>query len=258
MKKFGELVLNYLKRQWWYYILLLLSSIYVFVYRNDIYELSKLNAKNLIFIIWLVLLLLPLLSEIEIFGVKIKKEIDEAKSEIRALGFQIADLKLSNNNSNVTNNYLAPLPSKEDIQKYSDRHVNQVNKEINPNEFDLSKDVEKMTSDISQQTIYLFQIRFMLEKLMLSLCEKVGYNSLPVMHKMLPVLLEHDLINEEDRDLINKIYRITSRGIHGEIISNDYINFVRSVYPDLHMRLANALNNKVKETYRQYNFSELQ
>jgi hypothetical protein len=81
--KFKGKIISYLKNNWWYLILLSLSTIYITYYRDDIYQLEKLNAKNLIFIVWLVLLLFPLFSEMELFGLRLKREIDKAKAEVK-------------------------------------------------------------------------------------------------------------------------------------------------------------------------------
>lgn len=73
MKLFMKKLWKLIKTKCWYIILLVLSSTYVWCYRFDIYELKELNARNLIFILWLILLLLPLFSEMKLLGVKIKK-----------------------------------------------------------------------------------------------------------------------------------------------------------------------------------------
>ncbi len=88
----------------------MLSSTYVWCYRFDIYELKELNARNLIFILWLILLLLPLFSEMEFLGVKIKKEVqketEEVKGLLQNLQTQVNQLQLTNsvaNNINLSN-----------------------------------------------------------------------------------------------------------------------------------------------------------
>ena len=87
----GEKIKLTLKKRWWYFFLLIISSIYIFVYRYDIYQMTDLNAHNLIFILWLVLLALPLFSEIEIGSVKLKKEIEQTRTEVKE---SIGELKL--------------------------------------------------------------------------------------------------------------------------------------------------------------------
>lgn len=90
--QFIEKALEILKKNVWYLFLLLISSIYIFINRNDIYQLTKLNVHNLIFILWLVLLILPLFSEIEIGSVKLKKELEKTRTEVKE---SIQELKVS-------------------------------------------------------------------------------------------------------------------------------------------------------------------
>ena len=76
--KFIKKVLELMLKHWWYVFLLIISSIYVFIYRNDISQLTELNAQNLIFILWLVLLVLPLFESFEGFGVRVSRnKIDQ-------------------------------------------------------------------------------------------------------------------------------------------------------------------------------------
>ena len=106
-----EKIISFLKKRWWYIILIIASSAYVFYYRNEIYQLTNFTAQNLIFILWLVLLIFPLFSEVEIGNVKLKKEIEQTRSEIKAstseLRLQIMELRISNSNTVVVNQPLA-------------------------------------------------------------------------------------------------------------------------------------------------------
>lgn len=72
-----------LKKRGWHIFLLIISSAYVYIYRYDIYQMTELNAQNLIFILWLILLGLPLFSEIEIGSIKLKKEIEQTRTELK-------------------------------------------------------------------------------------------------------------------------------------------------------------------------------
>lgn len=46
-------------------------------------QLKELNAKNIIFILWIFLLAFPLFSEMEILGIKVKKEVEKATEEVK-------------------------------------------------------------------------------------------------------------------------------------------------------------------------------
>ena len=67
----------------WYTFLLVLSTSYLVYYRFDIYELDTINARNLIFLLWLLLLAFPLFSELEFLGIKVKKEVEKATEDVK-------------------------------------------------------------------------------------------------------------------------------------------------------------------------------
>lgn len=70
---------------------------------------------------WLVLLGLPLFSTIEIGNIRIQKEVEQTRAEVKEsigeLRLQILDLKIANSNYNtlVVNNQ--PLPSKDELSQ---------------------------------------------------------------------------------------------------------------------------------------------
>lgn len=219
-----------IKKRWWYIFLVIISSIYVFVCRNDIFQMTELNAKNLIFILWLILLILPLFSEIEIGSVKLKKEIEQTRADVKEsvgeLKHQILDLKISNNNAMYVYNY-QPLPSRDELSQL------QMNIKPEDNEHILTTDEPKIPND----NVYLFKVRLDLEKQLSALCNlfqyEVRYNERRTMYSMVQFLIQHEVINRNTAELIREILNIANRGVHGEIIDNDYISFVKKTYPKI-------------------------
>lgn len=80
-KPLWEFVKNKSKKNYWYFFLLTISSIYVYRYRYDIYQMTELDAHNLVFILWIILLGLPLFSQIEVGNIKLKREIEQNRNE---------------------------------------------------------------------------------------------------------------------------------------------------------------------------------
>lgn len=76
----------------WYILLLILSSIYVY---NNFEQLAEqcficlFNGNSLIFILWIILLFIPLFDSIEGYGFKFNKEQDELDKEIKDLGNRV-------------------------------------------------------------------------------------------------------------------------------------------------------------------------
>lgn len=230
--QFIEKALEILKKNVWYLFLLLISSIYIFINRNDIYQLTKLNTHNLIFILWLILLILPLFSEIEIGSVKLKKELEktrtEVKESIQELKLQILDIKIANSNTFVVNNQ--PLPSKDELS--------QLQKDIEYNNSNLSS--ENLDFNIPKENLYLFQVRLSLEKRLSALCTFFQYEERKTTYAMVPFLVKHEVFDRKTAELIREIINIANRGVHGEIIDKDYVNFVMKTYPAIKQSLDDA------------------
>ena len=76
----------------WYILLLILSSIYVY---NNFEQLAEqcficlFNGNSLIFILWIILLFIPLFDSIEGYGFKFNKEQDELGMEIKDIGNRV-------------------------------------------------------------------------------------------------------------------------------------------------------------------------
>lgn len=247
--KLKEMIVSYFKQKCWYIVLLISSTIYILYCKNDIYQLKEFNATNLIFILWLVLLLLPLFSEMEFFGIKLKKEVEKAKTEVKEnlndLRMQIMDLKISNSNANTINFGNGFLPTEQKLKELFDEFLTNPNTiddklsglESNPQN-DISTEPRVQSNiDIAEESIYLFKVRLMLEKTLTDLCEKTGYNDHKSMVEMIRHLNRCTVIDAKTVDLINQIIKIANRGIHGEIVSNEYIDFIKRVLPELQKQL---------------------
>lgn len=237
--KIKESIVSFLKKKWWYLILLIASSIYVWVYRHEIYQLKEFNAMNLVFILWLVLLLLPLFSELEFFGVKLKKEVEKAKSEVKEnlndLRLQLMDLKISNSIANTIQIGSAPLASEKELGE-----LKKMLDEMRSESKESGKEVKDVDFGVSEQSTYLFKARLGLEKVLSELCEKTDYSGNKNMRQMLRHLNMCELINGATADLISQVIQIANRGVHGEIVSKEYIDFVQQALPEVHQLLEEA------------------
>lgn len=218
-------ILSVLKKHWWYIFLLLISTAYVVKYRYEIYQMTELNAQNLVFILWIILLGMPLFSEIEIGNIKLKKEIEQTRAEVKEsigeLKYQILDMKISNSNSNtfVVNN--PPLPSRDELSQLQ-KHA----------EYDNAARTETNSDfNISEDNVYLFQVRLSLEKQLSALCNMFQYSDRRSMYSMVQFLIQHEVLDRNIAGLIREVINIANRGVHGEIIDDEYLQFIKKTYP---------------------------
>lgn len=226
-----EKIVAILKKKWWYILLTLSSSFYIFLHRYEISQLSDLNAQNLIFILWIVLLILPLFSEIEIGSVKLKREVErtcsEMKEAINELRLQIVDFKVSNSNTVVIGQSLATKAELSELEKNLENSQQNV----------LSQET---FIDVPDDNVFLFQVRLILERLLSSLCDKYGCTERKSPMQMVHFLTKHEVINGNIAGLIIEVMKIANRGVHGEIVSKEYISFVRKVFPSIKSDLEKA------------------
>lgn len=84
----------------WYVILLLVTTIYVICNYSDIVEVSllkRIDVRSLIFILWIVLLVLPLFESFEGFGVRVSRnKVDQKQltEDIKNMTNQLIDDKI--------------------------------------------------------------------------------------------------------------------------------------------------------------------
>lgn len=238
LSKLAKRILSVCKKHWWYIFLLLISTAYVVKYRYEICQMTELNAQNLIFILWLILLGMPLFSEIEIGNIKLKKEIEQTRAEVKEsigeLKYQILDMKISNSNSNtvVVNN--RPLPSRDEmsqLQKHAESD-NSVGTAAN----------SELDSNISEDNVHLFKVRLSLEKQLSALCNMFQYSDHRSMYSMVQFLIQHEVLDRNIAGLIREIINIANHGVHGEIIDDEYLQFIDKTYPVVKSALEKEYN----------------
>lgn len=243
MKSFFSKVWEFIKKKCWYIILLTSSSTYVWYYRYEIYQLKEINAHNLIFLLWLLLLLLPLFSEMEFLGVKVKKEVEKATEEVKEslqnLQTQLNQIQLTNSVATNFNFNNTLLPSEQKIEE-----LLQMVRELQS-----TYPGTNMVSDNSamvdgDKNVFLFKVRLDIETSLRELCEKIGHYDRIPMIKMIQLLNRAEVINGITYDLIGQVIKIANRGVHGEIVSAEYVTFVEKTYPEI-MRQLKAASSRL-------------
>lgn len=201
--------------------------------------MTDLNAHNLIFILWLILLALPLFSEIEIGNVKLKREIEQTRTEVKEsigeLKLQLLDIKIANSNSNtfVVNNNQPLLPKDK---------LSQLQKDVKPDNLSPSSENIALDFNIPEENIFLFEVRLSLEKQLVALCNFFQYDQRRTQYAMVQFLVQHEVFDCKTAELIREIINIANRGVHGEIVDDAYIRFVKNIYPIIKKTLDKQYN----------------
>lgn len=150
--------------------------------------------------------------------------MEEVKDKVCTLQEQVAQLQISNSVANNINFGNAPLPSE---QKVSEPVIEPMNAEENKN-------------------MLLFNIRLNIETSLHELIGKIGYEDktfLSIM-KMIHILSNAEIIDGMTCDIISQVIKIANRGVHGEIVSDEYVTFVKETYPEI-MRQLKVASSKL-------------
>lgn len=261
MVNFFASVWGYIKRKWWYLLLLIGSTCFVCFNGQTILEsdFEKFTPITLVFILWLALLLLPLFSEMEFLGIKLKKEVEEVKTEVKErlsdIKMQMLDLKINTSfANNIQIGSAQPLASEKELDDLK-QEVLEIRKQNNYTE------IQNVDYGVSKQTIQLFQTRLALEKVLREICERIGCKAGLGYGPMLRELSKRELIHGKLLDLTHQIINITNRGIHGEIVSQEYIDFISTAFPDVFFtfsQLLKDLNSNVCPRCKTRNISQFE
>lgn len=250
---FPKWIWNQIKAKKWYTFLLVLSTSYLVYYRFDIYDLETINARNLIFLLWLLLLAFPLFSELEFLGIKVKKEVEKATEEVKEslqnIQAQITQVQMTNKISPSFNFGSDPLATEKKMDALL-RAVEDL-QQSRTNEIPETK----YHSKNEDKSVFLFKIRLEIETTLRELCEKTGYIERTSITQMVRYLNRTEVLSGTTCELIHEVNKIANRGVHGEIVSDEYIKFVEEAYPKIMSQLKNAVNRLTLETCPRCHYS---
>ncbi len=187
-----------------------------------------------IFLVFTALVLFPVFSEIEFFGIKLKKEFENLKNEIN---INVSDIKneIRNSQSQVINQTIEvfgqPSPDSElpEIEKEIERLVKTKSTVdgIRPENY------VKGRIDVSEDNIRLFKVRYNIEKqlrgMWIQRFENSPYVSPKGYQSIIRVVQDLRTLEIIDNNLFNilrEIISICNYSIHGGIVTGDQLKFV--------------------------------
>jgi len=232
---------NWLKIIWW--IVLIIVLLTLLFLKIDIIIADNGNFFDIvIFLVLVVLLVAPLFQEVELLGFRIKRELDQFKSEVRE---NIINLRSDIQNSidlNASYNpqiYFgssAPPPSDSKIHDITGPFRQILEETLESYGIERPTD-EEVDFEISSTSEYLFKVRHAIEKELRNVWndrfgDRVSRRPVPI-HHIIKTLIEAGLISPKLGSVIREVYAICSPAVHGEEVSDDQVEFVQNVAPDL-------------------------
>ena len=192
-------------------------------------------------IFFAILILLPFVSEVSAFGITVKRQIEEVKKELKQnikdetqiLRNDIVALGISNRlTSNVLVQAGLPNPPPDSdlniIKEQIAEMVRDIQQQRGINELSFR---ENTASDIAFQQRY--QVEKELKRIWSTRVKNGDFARYPPFSRMVDELAQYELITYSFGKLLKDVYAVASTAVHGDEPSQEKVNFLREVAPEI-------------------------
>ena len=228
---------NWFKIAWWI-ILLLLTGTILFNRYEDITNGKSVLADIFIFLIFVALMLVPIFSEIDFFGLKLKKEIDELKTD---LNIKFGDIKneIKNSQSQTLNQTIqaygqyGPPPPDSKLAELEEEIERIVKAKLYEHGVLIEQPQLASRIDVPDDNLLMFKVRFNLENELRRIWEQrfneksndQKYRHKPTF-KIIQDLTKFEIIDNNFYGILREILAICNYSIHGEKVTENQVEFV--------------------------------
>ncbi|MFC0878839.1 hypothetical protein ACE01N_19745 [Saccharicrinis sp. FJH2] len=227
---------NWFKIIWWILLLGLTGTI-LFKRFEAITSGQSVPVDIFVFLIFIVLMLVPIFSEIEFFGIKLKKELNQLKDD---LDIKFGDIKNEIKNSqtqtvNQTFQTLGPPPPDNKLPELQDEIERILSvKFYTHGAVAVSKDAKIASRiDVPEDNLLMFQVRYNIEKQLRRIWEERFNRTefddrirhIPIT-RIIQELSKSEIINGNFYGILREILSICNYAIHGEKVTENQISFV--------------------------------
>ena len=197
-------------------------------------------------IIWLALALVPLFSEINLFGIKLKQNIEDLKDVVNQQ-FNALQTEVRTNIRTEFNPQISFPPPPSDSQLPDlEAHVQLAIENALKDKGVTTSQAQLPTIEVSEDVQNLFSVRFNLEKELRriwNLAAREGWISntrslrearyQSVVVRMVKTLMEAEMLKPDLASAIGDVYSICAPAVHGEHVTKAQIDFVKEMTPGL-------------------------
>lgn len=186
--------------------------------------------------LFIILTFMPLLSEMSLMGISIKKELSNTKNEIKnellVVREQMINLNISNNNKTDLHIYQSsPPPENVDAAIEASREYKK--------EHRVDETFADTTSSIPKANVTLFKARLSIEKKFNKIYELLSITpkryifdvNLIIDNIRIASIIEKEKLSIDHLIKIKQVINICNRGIHGELVDSKYVVFVNELLP---------------------------
>jgi len=227
---------NWFKITWWI-ILLLLTGIILYKRYEAITTGQSVPADVFVFLIFVALMLVPIFSEIEFFGLKLKKEIEDLKTDINV---KFGDIKneIRNTQTQTLNQTIqaygqyGPPPPDSKLPELEEEIDRIVKAKLQEHGVIIDRPLASRI-DVPEDNLTMFKVRYNIETQLRRIWEnrfdvKVFDQRLryqPTMRIILD-LTKYEIIDNNFYGILREILSICNYAIHGEQVTDNQVSFV--------------------------------
>jgi hypothetical protein len=229
----------------WWGILVIVIGFYLWGRYPKLIEGAPSYFDAIVFVIWIGVCLAPIFQEMDLFGIKLKQQIDDLKKDVNhQLSLMKTELKSSIEVSNANNNQIyfqsGTVPPKDseipDLSDQIQRTLNQMG--ITP--------ASEETEDFGVDPIHveMFKVRLAFENLLREysgISEK--YRRRYSVGKLLSELRNYEGVSKQVLHGAMEVISVCNYAVHGEPLTKAQISFVRESAPGLLKALKNELQS---------------
>lgn len=196
------------------------------------------------FVLFLALVLAPLFQQISLFGLRLSKKIDNVQKE---LSDQINEVKNQVDvQASANSQQIVGISSyKQQTDERLDEIADQV--DLLLRSYGVEDGLEETEVDVPDQATYLFQVRYNLEqrveKLFAAVTEEEKEQKYIPVQRKLDRLVQTEMMAPEVINAIREVWKICSRGVHGDEVRESELRFVRHTAPELMSSLDNVIED---------------
>jgi hypothetical protein len=218
----------------WWIVLLVLTGVVIFL-RGTAISIEKLEPiDGYLLIIFLALALVPIFSEIDVWGIKLKREIDDLKSDLK--------VKISNINNEIRNSQIqtinqtihtyGPPPTDNQLRELEIDITRIFNAKLTEQKLKTGNNL-KSRVDVSEDIVNLFKVRYNIEKQLrrvwvhrFELSESGRHQENQPLIKIIKELTLFEIIDNDFYNILREILSICNYAIHGERVTDNQVKFV--------------------------------
>lgn len=247
---------NSIKVLWW---LILLSSVSGVLYTRlgAVTSGDATTIDGLIIVVWLGLALAPIFNEINVFGLQLKQDLENFKSDVDENISQIRtelNTYVSSNNQQNTNVHI--LPPVAQLSEVAEENFNKFSQGVSSNDVPAAKIEAGFESAISDDDKFLITAKFALENQLKSAYNTALAEGKVVGTALLPLvkplkyaeLLEHiksaGYVGDAYVEGFKAAYQICEGAAQGQELKEYHVEFVRKYAPKLLATLINIQEKK--------------